>query len=42
VFQTHVSSVSSAFRYMVQTLQLDVSKVDRGVIHEMRMGSEGA
>jgi hypothetical protein len=29
VFQTHISSVLSAFRRMSQMLHLDVSKVDR-------------
>jgi hypothetical protein len=33
VFQTHVSSVSSVFFYMLQVLHLDVSKVDRYVAH---------
>jgi hypothetical protein len=28
VFQMHVSSVSSAFKHMLQVLYLDVSKVD--------------
>jgi hypothetical protein len=32
VFQKHVSSVTSAFRRMLQPLYLDVSKVDR-VLH---------
>ena len=32
MFQMHVSSVSSAFRRMLQVLRLDVSKVDR-VLH---------
>jgi hypothetical protein len=29
VFQKHVSSVSTVFRYMLQLLYLDVSKIDR-------------
>ena len=40
VFQTHVSSVSSVFFCMLQVLHLNVSKVDRGVVHEMRVGRE--
>ena len=39
MFQTHVSSVSSVFFCMLQVLHLNVSKVDRGVVHEMRVGS---
>jgi hypothetical protein len=34
-FQTHVSSVSSVFRYMLQVLHLDVSKVDQ-VLHMLQ------
>jgi hypothetical protein len=33
VFQTHVSSVSSVFFYMLQVLHLDVLEVDRDVAH---------
>jgi len=39
VLQTYVSSVSSAFRRMFQLLHLDVSKVDRGLPHGIRVGS---
>ena len=39
MFQTHVSSVSSVFFCMLQLLHLDVSKIDRGVAHGMRVGS---
>jgi hypothetical protein len=39
VFQTYISSVSSIFRRMLQVLHLDISKVDRGVGHEMCLGS---
>jgi hypothetical protein len=28
MFQTHVSSISSVFRYILQTFHLDVSKAD--------------
>ena len=35
VFQTHVLSVSSIFRRMLQVLYLDVSKVDR-VLHMLQ------
>jgi hypothetical protein len=35
VFRTHVSSVSSVNRYMLQVLYLDVSKVDR-VLHTLQ------
>jgi hypothetical protein len=42
LFQTHVLSVSSVFRCMLQVLHLDVSKVDRDVAHVARtpMASE--
>ena len=35
VFQTHVLSVSSIFRYMLQMFHLNVSKVER-VLHMLQ------
>jgi hypothetical protein len=36
----HVSNVSSAFRRILQALNLDVSKLDRDAAHGMCVGSE--